>query len=113
MKISIGFYFVCVGRNSSFIFRALELSVGKKIKCAVCVVGFLVQMLMVSSVSALLTTRYMENKLPVYRFPFPDNRTFCSRLFFSFKYNEIYYKDALDFFQYYFNWSNNRRKIFS
>jgi len=43
-------------KNSSFIFRALELSVGKKIKCAVCVVGFLVQMFMVSSVSALLTT---------------------------------------------------------
>jgi hypothetical protein len=40
----------------------------------------------------------MNYKLLVYRYLVPDNRNFCSRLFFSFKYNEIYYKDALDFF---------------
>ena len=43
----------------------------------------------------LLVTRYMENKLPVYRSLVPDNRNFCSRLYL--KYNEINYKDALDF----------------
>ncbi len=30
------------------------------------------------------TTGYMENKLPVYRSLFPDNRNFCSRLSFLF-----------------------------
>ncbi|MGY8940283.1 MAG: hypothetical protein ACKVK4_09905, partial [Flavobacteriales bacterium] len=44
----------------------------------------------------LLVTRYMENKLPVYRSLVPDNRNFCSRLYL--KYNEINYKDALDYF---------------
>ena len=45
---------------------------------------YMIKLFFQSSSFKLLPTSYMENKLPVYTSPFPDNRNFCSRLFFSY-----------------------------
>ena len=81
--------FLSVGKKQLFyFFKRWLFAVGKN-KCAVCAVAFLVQMFNFSTIFALCTTCYMENKRPFYRGISPDNRNFCSRLSFLFKCNKI------------------------
>ena len=59
-----------------------------------------------------MPTPYMENKPPVYRSMFPDNRNFCSRLSFQFKYNENDDKETLNVFNPFLDWSYIHWEIF-
>jgi len=77
-----------LARNSSFIFSALAFRVGKKNKCAVCALAFLVQMFNFSTIFALLTTcLYMTSSVQVSEYFSATQQAksfvFCFYLFFS------------------------------